>query len=130
MKIPVKSGLLAALSPSGGPLRGLALGGTELSTEVLWCRLLQPLGINQTQVPHVAARGVQELVEYHVGRLTLEQDGGWVDGHRLVGVQSHVAAVWLQLSCVGEHAVSQAAPYIHQLRVRGFQLQPQLHNKK
>lgn len=73
----------------------LALGGSQLAAKVVWCCIQQPVGIHQTQVPHVAAGGVQQLIEDHVCWLGLEKDGGGVDGHRLVGVQSQVAAVRL-----------------------------------
>lgn len=69
-------------------LRWLALGWSEFAAEVLRRRVQQPVGVHQTQVPHVAAGGVQQLVEDDVRWLGLEKDGGRVDGHRLVGVQS------------------------------------------
>lgn len=78
----------------------LALGGAELPEEVLGCGFHQPISINQTQVPHVALRGVQGLIEDHVGGLGLEEDRGGVEGYRLGDVQGHVAAVWLQLCSV------------------------------
>ncbi len=69
-------------------LRWLALGGSEFAAKVLWCCVQQPVGIHQTQVSHVAAGGVQQLIEDHICWLGLEKDGGGVDGHGLVGVQS------------------------------------------
>lgn len=73
----------------------LALSGSQFAAKVLWCCIQQPVGIHQTQVSHVAAGGVQQLIEDHVCWLGLEKDRGRVDGHRLVGVQSQVAAVRL-----------------------------------
>lgn len=66
----------------------LALGGSEFAAKVLWRCVQQPVGVHQTQVSHVAAGGVQQLIEDHVRWLGLEKDGGGVDGHGLVGVQS------------------------------------------
>lgn len=87
----------------------LALGGSQFAAKVFRRRFQQPVGVHQTQVPHVAARRVQQLVEDHVRRLGLEEDGGRVDGDGLVGVQGQVAAVRLELGGVDEHAVRQAA---------------------
>lgn len=102
---------------SCGSLWWLALGGAQLAAEVLGRRLLQPLGVHQAQVAHVAARGVQQLVEHHVGWLGLEEDGGRVDAHGLVCVQGYVGAVRLQLRRVGEETVGQAAPHVAQVRL-------------
>lgn len=94
----------------------LALGDVEFAAKVLWSCIEQPVSIHQTEVSHVAAGGVQQLVEDHVRWLGLEQDRGGVDGHRLMCVQSQVAAVGLQLRCVDEHPVGEAAanvPCLH-----------------
>ncbi len=68
-------------------LSRLTLGGSQFAAKVLGCCVQQPVGIHQTQVSHVAAGGVQQLVEDHVRWLGLEKDGGRVDGNGLVGVQ-------------------------------------------
>lgn len=67
-------------------LRWLALVEVELAAKVLGRRVQQPVGIHQTEVSHVAAGGVQQLVEDDVRWLGLEKDGGRVDGDGLVGV--------------------------------------------
>lgn len=90
----------------------LALGGVQFAAKVLWRCVQQPVGVHQTQVSHVAAGGVQQLVEDYVCWLALEKDGGGVDGHGLVGVQSQVAAVRLELRGVDEHPVGEAATNI------------------
>lgn len=64
----------------------LALVEVELAAKVLWCCIQQPVGVYQAEVSHVAAGGVQQLVEDYVCWLGLEKDGGRVDGYRLVGV--------------------------------------------
>lgn len=64
----------------------LALVEVELAAKVLGRCIQQPVGVDQTEVSHVAAGGVQQLVEDHVRWLGLEKDGGRVDGHGLVGV--------------------------------------------
>lgn len=89
----------------------LALGGAKLPTKVLGCSVHQPISIHQAQVPHVAAGGVQELIEDHVGRLGLEEHRGGVDGYRLVGVQGCVAPVRLQLCGIHKQPMGQAAPH-------------------
>lgn len=96
--------------------------------EVLGGRGQQPVCIHQTQTLHVAAGRVQQLVEDHVGRLTLEEDGRRVDGHGLVGVQSQVGAVRLKLRGVDEHAVGEAAPNVPRVGAARLQLQVQLEN--
>lgn len=73
---------------SAGLIWQLAFGGSQFAAKILWRCVQQPLGIHQTQVSHVAAGGVQKLVEDDVRRLGLEQDGGGMNRHRLVGVQS------------------------------------------
>lgn len=96
-------------------LSELALGGAQLAAKVLRRCVQQPVGIHQTQVSHVAAGGVQQLIEDDVRRLGLEKDGGRVDGHRLVGVQGQVAAVRLQFRGVDEHPVGKAAANVPHL---------------
>ena len=86
----------------------LALGRSEFAAKVLRRRLEQPVGVHQTQVSHVAAGRVQQLVEDHICWLGLEKDGGGVDGNGLVWVQSQVAAVGLELRSVYEHPVGKA----------------------
>lgn len=66
----------------------LALRRVKFTAKVVWRCIQQPVSIDQTQVSHVAAGRVQQLVEHHVCWLGLEKDRGGVDGHRLVGVQS------------------------------------------
>lgn len=110
--------------------RGLALGGPQLAAKVLRGGLQQPVGVHQTQVPHVAAGRVQQLVEHHVGRLTLEEHGGRVDGHGLVAVQGQVGAVGLQLRRVHKHAVGQAAAHVARLRPARLQLHVELQRKQ
>ena len=117
------------LSPSLSfslPLSLLTLGVAQLAAEVLWRGVHQPLGVHEAEVPHVAARGVQQLVEHHVGRLGLEQHGGRVDGHALAGVQRHVGAVGLELGGVDEHPVGEAAPHARRVRPARLQLHVQL----
>lgn len=97
-----------ALTPDPS-LHWLALAGVEFAAKVLRRCIQEPVGVHQAQIPHVAAGRVQQLVEDHVRRLGLEQDGGWVDSHGLTGVQSQVAAVGLQLGGVDEHPVGKAA---------------------
>lgn len=101
----------------------LAFGGSQLAAKVFRCRFQQPVGIHQTQVPHVAAGGVQQLVEDHVCWLGLEEDGGGVDGHGLVGVQSQVAAVRLELGGVDKHSVCEAAANVSCVCAARLQLQ-------
>lgn len=96
--------------------RALTLCCAQLAAEILRRGFMQPISIYQAQIPHVAACRVQELVEDHVGRFGLEQDGGGMDGHSLMGVQSHVAAVQLQFCSAHEQTVSQTAPDVHQVR--------------
>lgn len=104
----------------------LALGRSEFAAKVLRRRLEQPVGVHQTQVSHVAAGRVQQLVEHHVCWLGLEKDGGGVDGHGLVCVQSQVAAVRLELRSVYEHPVGEAVANVPRVRPTWLQLQIQL----
>lgn len=106
----------------------LAFAQEQFVAKVLGCRGQQPVCIHQTQTPHVAAGRVQQLIEDHVGRLTLEEDGRRVDGHGLVGVQSQVGAVRLKLRGVDEHAVGEAASNILRVSSARLQLQVQLEN--
>lgn len=104
----------------------LLVSGSQFAAKVFWCCIQQPVGIHQTQVSHVAAGGVQQLVEDHVCWLGLEKDRGRVDGHRLVGVQSQVAAVRLQLRSIDKHPMGKAAANVPRLRPTRLQLQVQL----
>lgn len=94
--------------------------------EVLGCGVHEPVSVDQAQPPHVAAGRVQQLVEDHAGRLTLEEDRRGVDGHGLVGVHRQVAAVRLKLRGVDEHPVCEAAPDVPRVRPTRLQLQVQL----
>lgn len=108
----------------------LALGGSQFAAKVFRRRFQQPVGVHQAQVPHVAAGRVQQLVEDHVRRLGLKEDGGRVDGDRLVGVQGQVAAVRLELGGVDEHSMRQAAADVLRLGAARLQLQIQLVKKQ
>lgn len=94
---------------------GLTLCGAKLPAEILWRGFLQPIGIHQAQIPHVTAGRVQELIKHHVCWFGLEQDGGRMDRHGLLCVQSDVTAFQLQLRSVHEQSVSQTATDIHQV---------------
>lgn len=111
------------------PLCLLALGVSQFAAKVFGRRFQQPVGVHQAQVPHVAAGRVQQLVEDHVRRLGLKEDGGRVDGDGLVGVQGQVAAVGLELGGVDEHSVRQAAADVLRLGAARLQLQIQLLKK-
>jgi len=111
-------------------LHWLAPGGVELAAKVLRRRIHQPVGVHQAQVPHVAAGRVQQLVEDHVGRLGLEQDGGRVDGHGLVGVQGQVAAIGLQLGCIDEQPMGKAATGAPRVRPARLQLHVELADQR
>lgn len=118
-------------SPTGCSARSkqyflLAFGDVQFVAEVLGCRVHEPVSVDQAQTPHVAAGRVQQLVEDHVGRLTLEEDGRGVDGHGLVGVHGQVAAVKLKLRGVDEHPVCEAAPNVPRVRPARLELQVQL----
>lgn len=73
---------------------------------------------------------MQQLIEDHVRRLGLEEDGGGVDGDGLVGVQSQVAAVGLEFGSIDEHSVREAAADVLCLCTARLQLQIQLVKKK
>lgn len=104
----------------------LAPGAVDLAAKVVWCCIQQPVWVHQTQVSHVTAGRVQQLVEHHVCWLGLEEDGGWVDGDWLLGVQSQVASIRLQLGSIDEHPVGEAAADITRICPTRLQLQVQL----
>lgn len=104
----------------------LAPGDVQLAAKVVWGCFQQPVCVHQTQVSHVAARRVQQLVEDHVRWLGLEEDGGRVDGDGLVGVQSRVGSVGLQLGGVDEHPVGEAAADVPRVCPARLELQVQL----
>lgn len=101
-------------------LQRSVLGCSELPTEVLGGCIVQPVGIHHTQVPHVALIGVQEFIVRDTGWLAMEKDRGGVDGHRLMGVSRGVAAIRLQLGCVHEKAIGEAAANISSVRSGGL----------
>ena len=84
-------------------------GGPELPPEEVGGSLVQPLGVHDAQVAHVALVGEEQLRVHDAGRLAVEEDGRGVDGHRLAGVRGGIGAVGLQLGGAHEEAVRQAA---------------------
>ena len=97
------------LRPGSGHQGGSVPGSPQLLPEEVRGGLVQPLGVHNAQVTHVALVGEEQLREHDAGRLAVEEHGGGMDGHWLVGVCGGVGPVRLQLSSAHEEAVRQAS---------------------
>lgn len=53
---------------------GSVPGSFQLPPEVVRGSLIEPLGIHNTEVPHVAFVGAEQCSVYHTGRFAVEED--------------------------------------------------------